>query len=244
MTKIVLACVAVIAATAGSVAQAQTSSEHELSYNLGLVSDYTYRGISQTMRKPALQGGVDYTHTQSGFYAGAWASTIKWTKDAGGSGNVELDLYAGKTGEFGNGLSYDFGGLAYVYPGNDLDRVAGFDDANTFELYGQLGFGPAYIKYSHSLTDLFGVPNSEGSGYLDLGADFDVAGGYVLNLHAGRQMIRKNAGDYTDWKVGVTKDFGVAEASLAVIGTNVDLFATNGKNISKSRLVLSVSKTF
>jgi uncharacterized protein (TIGR02001 family) len=57
-------------------------------------------------------------------------------------------------------------------------------------------------------------------------------------------MIRKNAGDYTDWKVGVTKDFGVAEASLAVIGTNVDLFATNGKNISKSRLVLSVSKTF
>lgn len=242
MKKVIIACAAAIAATSG-VAQAQTTPEHEVSYNVGVVTDYTYRGISQTMRKPALQGGADYTHTPSGFYAGAWASTIKWTKDVGGGGNVELDLYAGKTGEFGNGLSYDFGGLAYVYPGNDFKQI-GLSNANTFEVYGQLGFGPAYVKYSHSLTDLFGVPNSEGSGYLDLGADFDISGGYVLNMHVGRQLISNNAGDYTDWKVGVTKDFGVVEGSLAVIGTNVDAFASNGKNIAKNHLVLSVSKTF
>src|SRR4051812_17806657 len=51
-----------------------------LSYNIGVVSDYRYRGISQSGRDPALQGGIDYTD-KSGFYVGTWASTIKWIKD-------------------------------------------------------------------------------------------------------------------------------------------------------------------
>jgi uncharacterized protein (TIGR02001 family) len=63
-------------------------------------------------------------------------------------------------------ISYDVGGLYYWYPSNDLNP-----NANTFELYGQVGYGPAYIKYSHSTTNLFGTADSKQSGYLDLGAN-------------------------------------------------------------------------
>lgn len=243
MKKLILAS-AVIAACAGGVAYAE-DAVHEVSFNAAVVSDYRYRGISQTRLRPALQGGADYTHTPTGFYAGTWLSTIKWTKDAGGDGSVEVDVYAGKRGEFGNGLSYDVGGLAYVYPGNDLKRVAGLVNANTFEVYGQLGFGPAYIKYSHSTTNLFGVANSKKSGYLDIGANLDVGNDYVLNLHAGRQDVKNSpAADYTDWKIGVTKDFGVVTGSLALVGANINVLAPNGKNVAKNGVILSVSKTF
>lgn len=243
MKKLILAS-AIIAAFGSSLAHAQ-DSVHEVSFNAAVVSDYRYRGLSQSRLNPALQGGADYTHTPTGFYAGTWLSTIKWTKDSGGDGNVEVDLYAGKRGELGGGVSYDIGGLGYIYPGNDLKQVAGFANANTFELYGQLGYGPAYIKYSHSTTNLFGFVDSKNSGYLDIGANLDIGNGYTLNLHAGHQKVKNNsASDYTDWKVGVSKDFGIATGSLAVIGTDIDVLAPNGKNLGKTGLVLSISKTF
>ncbi len=238
MKKIVITCAAAIAALSGNV-HAQATPEHELSYNIGVVSDYRFRGVTQTDSKPALQGGIDYSHTPSGFYAGTWASTITWIDDAGGDGNIEIDLYAGKTGEFGNGVSYDFGGLGYIYPGNDFKKI-GLSNANTFELYGKLGYGPAYIKYSHAVTDLFGVPDSDGSGYIDVGADIDLPQGFVLNLHAGYQNIARNSGDYTDWKVGVSKEFGIVSASLAVIGTDIKP-KTKG---TKNRLVLGLTTSF
>src|SRR6478735_5960052 len=89
--------------------------DNELSFNAAVTSDYRYRGISQTRLKPALQGGIDYVNDPGGLYAGVWASTIKWTKDAGGGGQVELDLYAGKRGELVKDISYDVGVLSYVY---------------------------------------------------------------------------------------------------------------------------------
>ena len=228
---------------------AEPTPDNVISYNAALVSDYRYRGISQTRLKPALQGGADYTHNPSGFYAGTWLSTIKWTKDAGGSGDVEWDLYAGKRGEIVKDVSYDIGGLGYVYPSNDLAHVAGFANANTFELYGQVGFGPAYIKYSHSLTNLFGFIDSKNSGYLDVGANIEAGAGLVVNLHAGHQKVKNNGSfSYTDYKVGVTKDFGVVTGALAVIGTNASESAyaspANGKFMGKTALVLTVSKTF
>lgn len=242
MKKGILASV-IVAAFAGGVAHAQ-ESVHEVGFNAAVVSDYRFRGISQTRLKPALQGGADYTHTPTGFYAGTWLSTIKWTEDSGGDGNVEVDIYAGKRGDLGGGLSYDIGGLAYVYPGNDLEQ-AGLDDADTFELYAQLAYGPAYIKYSHATTTLFGVPNSEDSGYLDIGANLEMGNGITLNLHAGQQDVKNSpAADYIDWKVGVTKDFGIATGSLAVIGTDIDVPAPEGKNLGKTGVVLSMSKTF
>lgn len=240
MKKIIITCAALISAASG-VAHAQATPEHAFSFNAGVVTDYRYRGISQSRLDPALQGGADYTHNPTGFYLGTWASTIKWIDDAGGDANVEIDVYGGKRGEFGGGVSYDVGVLAYVYPGHDLAV-----SPNTTEVYGQVGYGPAYLKYSHSVTNLFGFADSEGSGYIDLGANFDITDGYVLGVHVGHQRVENNsAASYTDWKVGVTKDFGIVTGSLAVIGTDADGYLSPaGKDLGKTGVVLTVGKTF
>ncbi|MES2018417.1 MAG: TorF family putative porin [Pseudomonadota bacterium] len=215
--------------------------DHVVAYNIAVASDYRYRGLTQSRFEPALQGGADYTHNPSGMYAGVWASTIKWIDDAGGDANVEIDLYGGKRGDIGGGFSYDVGGLYYLYPSNGLET-----SANTFELYGQVSYGPGYVKYSHATTNLFGTADSKGSGYLDIGANIELSKGLLLNLHAGRQRVAHNGMyTYNDYKIGVTKDFGFMSVALAGIKTNTDIFLTpQGKNMGKSGLVLTVSKTF
>ncbi|MBC7685874.1 MAG: hypothetical protein H7176_11685 [Bdellovibrionales bacterium] len=231
-----------LGALAAPTAHAEEAApDNVVSVNAALTSDYRYRGLSQTRLKPALQGGADYSHTPTGLYAGVWASTIKWTKDLGGDGDVEIDLYGGKKGEFAPGLSYDVGGLYYLYPSNDLKP-----SANTFELYGQLGYGPAYVKYSHATTNLFGTADSKGSGYLDIGANIELATGLMLNLHAGRQRVAHNGiYSYTDYKVGVTKDLGFASVSLAIINADTNAYLSPaGKNLGKTGAVVAISKTF
>ena len=95
--------------------------------------------------------------------------------------------------------------------------MAGFANANTTELYGQLGYGPATLKYSHAVTNLFGFVDSKNSGYLDLSANFDMQPGLVLNAHVGHQNVKHvGAASYTDWRLGVTKDFGVLSAALGL----------------------------
>ena len=232
---------AMVTLGAGLARAEEAKPDHAVSFNAAVVSDYRYRGLSQTRLKPALQGGVDYVNNPTGLYAGVWASTIKWTKDLGGDGDVEIDLYGGKKGEIVKEVSYDVGALGYVYPSNGLHP-----SANTFEVYGQVGFGPAYVKYSHATTNLFGTANSKNSGYLDLGANLDLPAGFILNLHAGRQIV-KNNGDfsYNDYKVGLTKDFGFATVALAAVRADTSAYlAPNGKNLGKTGAVLSISKTF
>lgn len=249
MKRLILVA-AMAAAFAGNLVHAEDKKpDNEVSFNAAVVSDYRYRGISQTRLQPALQGGADYTNNPTGFYAGTWLSTIKWTKDAGGSGDIEWDLYGGKRGEIVKDVSYDVGVLVYVYPSNGLNP-----SANTTELYGQVGYGPAYVKYSHSLTNLFGFVDSKNSGYLDIGANIDVSNGYTVNLHAGHQTVKGSNSSvsnsqfsYTDWKLGATKDFGVVTGALALIGTNTDNYVgptPDLKNLGKTAIVLSVSKTF
>ena len=224
-----------------AAAAPEAKPDNEISYNAALTTDYRYRGISQTRLKPALQGGADWVNNPTGFYAGTWASTIKWVKDGGGDGSVEWDVYAGKRGEIAPGVTYDVGGLGYIYPSNSLAT-----SANTFELYGQVGYGPVSLKYSHSLTNLFGFADSKNSQYWDAAFNQELSEGVILNVHVGRQKVKNNdASSYTDWKVGVTKDFGVATVALAYVDTNTEAYvAPNGKNLGRSGVVLTVSKTF
>jgi len=244
-----LATPAIVLALTAPLHAQETPPDNSVTFNAAVTSDYRYRGISQTRLQAALQGGADYVHNPTGLYAGTWLSTIKWTKDAGGDGDVEWDLYAGKRGQLGAEVSYDIGVLAYVYPSNGLKDVQGAADADTTELYGQLGYGPAYAKYSLALTNLFGYVDSCHSGYLDVGANVDLGNAFTLNLHAGRQDVRHHdAASYTDYKVGVTKDFGIASVTAAFVGTNADETAyaspANGKFLGKKALVVSVGKTF
>ena len=227
---------------AASTVRAQAAKpDNEVSLNAAVTTDYRYRGISQSRLKPALQGGADYVNNPSGLYAGTWLSTIKWVKDAGGDGDIEWDLYGGKKGDLAPGVSYDVGGLYYFYPSNALAT-----SANTFELYGQVGYGPGYIKYSHASTNLFGTSNSKNSGYLDVGANLDIGTGLLLNLHVGHQRVKNNSAlSYTDYKIGVTKDFGICTVALAAIYADTKAYVSpSGKNLAKTGAVLSVSKTF
>lgn len=225
-----------------------------LAFNVGVVSDYRYRGISQTRLKPALQGGVDYSY--GGFYVGAWASTIKWIKDAGASkGSMELDLYGGYKAPINDTLSYDVGVLRYQYVGNKLGDVAGFANANTTEVYGALTFGPATAKLSYALSDTFGNVDSEGSYYFDLSAGFDIGAGFMLTPHLGYQKIEN--GDlysYVDYSLTVSKEVvpGLT-VSLAAVGANTKTTpagtkayanAVNGKDLGRNSAVLGVKYAF
>lgn len=214
-----------------------------LSFNLSLASEYRYRGIAQSRLQPALQGGVDYA-AESGFYIGAWGSTIKWIKDApyNGGANVEIDVYGGYKTEIASGLTLDVGALTYVYPGNDLNPKA-----DTTEIYGALSFGPVTAKYSHSVTNLFGTADSKGSGYADVSATFDVGGGFTLVPHVGYQKVKRNsAGSYTDYSLTLNKDYAGFTFGAAYVGTNTDAYkgGPDMKNLGKDGLVVSVKKVF
>lgn len=222
-----------------SVAHAQAAAS-PITANFGLTTDYRYRGISQSRVKPALSGGVDFADA-SGFYLGAWASTIKWVKDAGGGSNAEIDLYGGYKFKAG-GVDLDVGALHYAYPSNGFNPKA-----DTTEIYLAGTMGPVTLKYSHSLTNLFGFADSKGSGYLDLTGNLDLGDGYTASAHVGHQRVANNSlYSYTDYKISVSKEFFGVGFSAALIGTDTKEYFSpvNGKNLGKAGLVLSATKSF
>jgi uncharacterized protein (TIGR02001 family) len=264
-----LTSITAIALLATNMATAQTPApkapepSYAISYNLGVTSDYRYRGISQTTLRPALQGGLDYAH-KNGVYLGAWVSTIKWIKDDGkianvdtGSSPVELDLYGGYKFEAAKDLTLDFGALQYVYTGNKYSSIPGATNANTLEFYGAATYGIFTAKYSRSQSNLFGVgaasgaTNSKGSGYLDLSATIDLGNGYSVVPHVGNQTVKNNGNfAYTDYSLTANKDIDGLVLSGAFVTANTKnvgsyAYATpDGKNRGKGAIVVSLKKNF
>lgn len=233
-----------VALAAGAI---PATSFAQLAFNVGAVSDYRYRGISQTRLKPALQGGIDFS--ANGFYVGSWASTIKWVKDFGGDSGVEIDVYGGYKGEIAKDVGFDVGVLTYIYPSNKLNPKA-----DTTELYGAITFGPATIKYSHAVTNTFGNLDSKNSFYLDASASFDLGDGLMLAPHIGYQKIKgpyEDPGSYTDYSLTLSKDFNGLVPSIAIVGTDADKgfyvpgsFANSTKFLGKTAVVIGVKYNF
>ena len=256
-STLILAAVASLAAAGGALAQTKAPEpDYTLAFNAGLVSDYRYRGISQSRLKPALQGGVDFAH-KSGFYLGAWASNVDWVKDfnLATKGGYELDLYGGFKGAITDDFGFDVGVINYRYPGNNSGAAgtpgAGlFSNANTVELYGALSYKMVSLKYSRASGDFLGNLNSSGSSYWDLSANFDLGSGFTLTPHIGHQKVSNlSVANYTDYALTLGKDFGNGlTASLAATGTNTTRggFYTdvNGKFLGKSALVLGLKYSF
>ncbi len=244
---------ALATALVGSAAMAQAAApaapESTLSFNVGVVSDYRFRSVAQTSFKPALQAGVDFAHT-GGFYAGAWGSNVSWIKDYVGAtdGTMELDLYAGYKGEIAKDFTFDVGVITYQYPGNTADKV--LVNANTTEVYGALTFGIVTAKYSQSTGNFIANPNSSGSAYFELAANFDLGNGLTLTPHVGRQTIpnQGGAGDYTDFSLTLAKDFGGGvTASVAAFSTDAkDAFykVAGFDNLGKNALTIGVKYSF
>jgi uncharacterized protein (TIGR02001 family) len=216
------------------------AADPSVSFNAGVVSDYRYRGISQSRLQPAVQGGFDLT--AGAWYAGAWASTIKWVKDGGGESSLELDVYGGYKGEVKGAFTYDLGVLTYIYPSNKLAT-----SANTTELYAAVTVGPVTAKYSHSPTNLFGIADSKSSGYVDLSATFDVAG-FAVTPHIGYQGVKNNnASAYMDYSVMASKTYGALTVSAGMVGTDASktVYVTPaGKFTGKSGLVAGLKYSF
>lgn len=232
-----------IASAQTTAAPAAPEPEYTLAFNVGAVTDYRYRGISQSRLKPALQGGIDFTH-KSGFYLGTWASSIKWIKDGGGDASAEVDAYGGYKFNAGP-VAMDVGLLRYLYPNSSLAV-----NPDTTEVYAAGTWGPATLKYSHAVTNLFGFSDSKNSYYVDLNATFETGvWGLTFTPHVGYQRVSNNSSfSYTDWSVGLGKDFGNGfSASLAYVDTNTDVYrgpAPDLKNLGKATAVLGVKYTF
>ena len=241
-----IAC-AVLLACAGEAAAT-------VSGTAALTSDYVFRGVSQTNGDPAIQAGFEWT--DAGFYAGAWGSNVSWLSDlstdaAKISSSVELDAYAGYRGQllpsvFTDTVKFDVGALYYWYPG---DYPAGFNSPDTAELYVGVSAGIVSAKYSYALTDLFGYADSDGSGYLDVSANWEFVPTWTLNVHGGKQWIENNeAFEYADWKLGVTKAFdGGFSVAVAYTGTDADEpLYTNpyGNFLGDDAFVLTLGKSF
>lgn len=227
------------------------SPEHTLTANAGLFSEYIFRGIAQSAGKPAIQGGFDYAHA-SGFYAGTWASNISWLEDFGAysHSSVEWDVYAGFRNNFPDSdFFYDLGVYGYLYPGS---RNPGVTDADTWELYGALGWKWVSVKVSYSLTDYFGARpdasarKTDGTWYVDASATYPIGGtGFAILAHVGHLDVRHDGTDgdlatrgkvsYTDWKLGAS--YTVADGLFK----NVELGAYYTGNDAKSRFYTDAS---
>lgn len=224
------------------------------SFNVGVVSDYRFRGMSQSQKRPALQGGIDFAHS-SGFYVGTWLSTIRFIDKLGGDGKVEWDIYGGYKGKIGDAVAFDVGALRYQYPNQDLPGTLNF---NTTELYGALTFGPATVKYSRTVSDkTFGCPDSTGSYYIEAAATFDTGiWGLTVTPHVGHQHFRNSSvncagANYTDWSIGLGKDFGNGwSMSLTYVDTNTNkglsraYYTVDNRYLGKATGVLGVKYSF
>jgi uncharacterized protein (TIGR02001 family) len=231
--------------------------------NVTVVSDYRFRGVSQSNFKPAIQGGFDYAH-ESGFYIGNWNSSISWLSDAvpGSSAPIEINFYGGIKKELiAPGFVSDFGVLQYAYPTTGYTTT----NPNTTELYAAQNFTAGalagFVKFSYAVTNAFGTADSTGSYYPDLTVNYDTGIlGISLNAHVGYQYIAgKQSGtsnsslySFTDWKIGLTKDFGGGlSGAIAYIDTNAKKVGgvysyknPQGKNTGGATGLVSLTKTF
>ncbi len=196
-----------------------------------LVSDYDFRGISQSAKDPALQLALNYSN-ENGFYAGLWGSNVDF---GAGDPNIEIDALVGFAGgDSEEGIGYDFGATYYTY--------TGASDFNYPEIYGGISAGVFSGKLWYS-WDYANVGSS--AWYLEGNAAFPMPNDFSFVVHAGY-----SAGDYwddayddgyIDWSVGVTKDVGNFSFALKYIdGSDLpdgpsDILSTD------SKLWLSVS---
>ena len=204
----------------------------EVSSNIGFVSDYVFRGVSQSDESIAVQGGFDVSYG-NGLYAGVWGSNVDF--DDNSQASSEIDLYAGYAGSI-NDISYDVGAIYYAYPGAsrsldydfwELSLAAGYD-------FGSVATS-ASINYS---PEFFGETGD--AYYYALNADMPLPADLSLSAHVGHQAFDDDdLDDYTDWSIGLGYNYSGFDLSLQYIDTNLD-----DVEVAEDRIVFGVSRSF
>ncbi len=189
-------------------ADTKEESNWSLTTNMGYVSDYRARGVSQTWRKAAVQGGIDVTHS-SGFYLGAFGSNV--TPNTYPQANMEFDLYAGYNGTVAavEGLGYTAGVIGYFYPGGSWKKYRSYVDNDddvqtpqggrwdTYEANAGISYKWVSAKASVTLGDWYGAErntgwtkSTKGTTYLELNAAIPTPlDGLTLIGHVGRLNV-------------------------------------------------------
>lgn len=254
MRQSILPIALAAAAAVPAIAAAQAPAPSPVTGNIAIVSDYRFRGLTQTMKRPALQGGFDYAHS-SGIYLGNWNSNVSST--IYNNANLEMDFYGGYKRAFGD-IGLDVGFIYYAYPGSKMTltnpqtgRTATDVKIDNKELYIGGSWKWLSLKYFHAIDDFFAVPDTKNSWYLDGIAMFDLGSGWGVMGHIGRQKVKRwGDASYTDYKLGVTKDISGFVFGASLVDTNAKdvawtyADARKTMNIGNSGVVLSVAKTF
>ena len=238
-------------------AEEAAAPAYTISANVGLFSQYIFRGISYTQENPAVQGGFDLAH-ESGAYLGVWGTNVSDLALSNATG--EIDVYGGFAKTIDD-WTFDVGFLQFIFPGGKYDPSG--ESLNTLELNAAVTWKFIQLKYSYAVTDYFGFSkkafgaDSDGSDYIELNANYEFMPSWVVNAHVGHQKV-KNYDDYdfTDWKVGVTKNFeGGWQAAVAYDDTNADKnfyticdtaggVSTRCKDTGDSKWLIYVKRTF
>lgn len=181
------------------------ASDWTVTGNIGFASDYRFRGMSQTWKKPAVQGGFDISH-KSGFYAGVWGSNV--SPNTYPDANVELDLYGGYNGSISavEGLGYTVGLYGYFYPNGSWGKyrdatgtrlTPGGGSWNTYEANFGVSYNWLSAKVSVTLGDWFGAESktgwdggTSGTTYMELNAAYPLPiWDLTLVGHVGRLNV-------------------------------------------------------
>ena len=181
MNKIIQPAVLGAVLVTGSLTGSGAMAEIGIGANIGVTSNYVFRGGSESNNLPAVSGGIDIEHS-SGIYLGAWTSSL-----GGGAAGYELDGYIGLAGEAGP-LAYDAGFIYYAYP---LDG-----DADLYELYGSIGYrlltvGVAWDPDAGEIYSSAGIELALG-GELSLG----LLGGYSVDAELGHAQASIGLGEF------------------------------------------------
>jgi len=247
---------------------------YTLTANVFLVSDYFFRGLTQTWGKPAIQGGADFVH-ESGAYLGTWASNVSGNEYAGGS--MEWDFYGGYNYKINDDFTIGAGLYYYYYPGANFDQGAAGGPNQTYNTFeGNLSASWKFVtfKFNYAFTDYFGASkttgfadNTSGTYYLQLDGSYPLPSveglsliGHVGYTHYSAQLAAPNANGatdptYWDWKLGVSyswKDGWTVGAYY--VGTNNTNYYNNTqsaaqtfpntKNLGGSSGYITIGRTF
>ncbi len=221
-----------------------------------LISDYRFRGISQTNLQPAIQGSITVTHS-SGLYATVWSSSTSGYVTFSGTGSQEIDAIVGFKKTY-SGVTFDAGVLYYIYP---RSRPAGDrSKGDFFEPYADIAYtygpvtGKVTVNYApkqkalsldQGQSGLF--PNNDNV-YLagDLSASIPKTPlGLTAHLgHTWGPSWLSLGNEYTDWGLGATLTYKQLVLGVSYVDTDGVFTLSNGKNAARSGVVVSLGVSF
>jgi uncharacterized protein (TIGR02001 family) len=209
------------------------------SANIGFVSDYVFRGISQSDKNFAVQGGFDAEH-ESGLYMGTWASNIDFND--GDNASAELDVYGGYGFSF-KGLSFDLGAIYYAYPNANSSL-----NYNFYEVYAGVGTEIEKVDLNASLNytpENFG--ESGDATYLSLNADYKITDDLKFKSNIGYQMIDDEIAfgtdDYLHWGLGIGYSFEGFDFDVKYSQSDLDVSGSCGSSCDPT-VIFGISRSF